>query len=332
VGRPRRTLNLVPSSRFALGIDIDPAAVTYVLLDLRGNVVARTSQETEALEEPKRAVADITRSLNELVTASGVDPNRVLGVGIASPGPVDLTAGALVAPPHLPGWDWVDLRDMVAGSTGLPAVLEKGVAAAALAERWAGAAVGVTDFAFLYLGTGIGAGLVTGDAPVRGMTGNAGDIGHLVVDCDGPPCACGMRGCLGVCCRPVGLTREAVEAGVLPPDPRDDSVRAMGRLSRLCRIAEAGDEPARSVLQRAGTRMGRAVVTIADMLDTELVVCGGPAWELVAPLCLPIIQAEVTRQFVMRDIHDVRVTGSSLGPDVAAIGAACLVLDNALAA
>ncbi|MDR0594483.1 MAG: ROK family transcriptional regulator, partial [Bifidobacteriaceae bacterium] len=97
IGRPRRTLNLVAASRFALGISLDPASVAYVLLDLRGAVVARTSQEIASLADPEAAVADMTRGLDELVAASGVDRSLVAGVGVSSPGPVDLAGGVLVS-------------------------------------------------------------------------------------------------------------------------------------------------------------------------------------------------------------------------------------------
>jgi predicted NBD/HSP70 family sugar kinase len=333
LGRPRRTLELVPGSRHALGLHIDPATITYVLLDLGGSLVAHASHETRVTTDPDRILAEMSRSLDDLVTRSGVDATSIVGLGIASPGPIDTEGGIVVDPPHLPGWHRVKLRDRLREATGLPVVLDKDVTAAAVAERWAGAAVGASDFALLYLGTGVGVGLVTDDIVVRGHSGNAGDIGHLIVDVDGPPCPCGQRGCLGVTVSPLTLAREAEAAGVLGASPDEDNwIGAIRRFALVCRAADDGDERALAILHRCARRLARAIATVADLTDANLFVVGGPAWEPAAHHYLPTLESQVSAQFVMRDIHDVRVVGTSLGADVGALGAASLVLDGTFAA
>ncbi|MEU7003641.1 ROK family transcriptional regulator [Nonomuraea sp. NPDC046570] len=332
-GRPRRTLELVPASRYALGIHIDPATITYVLLDLGGNLVAHFSRQTSSPQDADVIMAGIASALDVLLAGSGIERDRILGLGIAAPGPIDIAGGVMVDPPHLPGWHQVELVDRLHQATGLPVVLDKDVTAAVVAERWAGAAIGNSDFAFLYLGTGVGVGLVSGDIVVRGRSGNAGDIGHLIVDADGPPCVCGQRGCLGAACSPLFLIHEAVASGVLPASPDDGQVvQALRRVGALCRAADDGDERAVAILQRSARRLARAIATIGHILDTELVVCGGPAWAPAAHHYLPLLKPMVAEQFVMREIHDLNVVGTALGADVAAIGAACLILDERFAA
>lgn len=212
-------------------------------------------------------------------------------------------------------------------------VLDKDVTAAAVAERWAGSAVGSSDFAFLYLGSGVGVGFVSDDIVVRGRSGNAGDIGHLIVDVNGPPCDCGQRGCLGTACSPLFLVREAVLAGIIPATSSDDDlIQSVRRVGSLCEAADEGDERAIDILQQSAMRIARAVTLIAGMLDTELVVCGGPAWAPAAHHYLPVIQAHVRERFELRAVHEVEVSGTALGASVTAIGAACLVLDERYAA
>ncbi|GAA3508414.1 putative NBD/HSP70 family sugar kinase [Streptosporangium album] len=332
-GRPRRTLELVPASRYALGVHIDPATITYVLLDLGGNLVAHFSRQTSSPQDADVIMAGMASALDVLLAGSGIERDRILGLGIAAPGPLDIAGGAMVDPPHLPGWHRVELVDRLHRATGLPVVLDKDVTAAAVAERWAGGATGNSDFAFLYLGTGVGVGLVSGDIVVRGRSGNAGDIGHLIVDVDGPPCGCGQRGCLGTACSPLFLIQEAVAAGVLPASPDDGQlVQAVRRVGALCRAADDGDERAVAILHRSARRLARAIVTIGNLVDTELVVCGGPAWAPAAHHYLPLLRPMVAERFVMREIHDLSVVGTGLGADVAAIGAACLILDERFAA
>lgn len=333
LGRPRRTLELVPGSRHALGLHIDPGTITYVVLDLGGSLVAHASHDTRVTTDPDEILTEMGRSLDELIARSGIDVDSIVGLGIASPGPIDTDGGIVVDPPHLPGWHRVKLRDRLREATGLPVVLDKDVTAAAVAERWAGAAVGASDFALLYLGTGVGVGLVTDDIVVRGHSGNAGDIGHLIVDVEGPACPCGQRGCLGVTVSPLTLAREAEAAGVLEARPDQDNwVGSIRRFAVVCRAADDGDERAVAILHRCARRLARAIATIADLTDADMFVVGGPAWEPAAHHYLPTLQSQVSEQFVMRDIHDLRVVGTSLGADVGAIGAASLVLDSTFAA
>ena len=101
-------------------------------------------------------------------------------------------------PPLLLGWDRVPLRDALAEATGLSTIVDKDVTSAAVAETWAGGPSGAGSFVFMYMGTGIGCGIVLNDEVVRGTSGNAGEIGHIIVDPGGAPCDCGMRGCVEV--------------------------------------------------------------------------------------------------------------------------------------
>lgn len=332
-GRPRTTLELVPHSRYALGIHIDPAAITYVVLDLVGDIVAHASEETTAANDPDHVITTISARLERLVSDSGIDTARIVGLGIATPGSIDLRSGAVVNPYHLPDWHRVRLRDALTASTGLPVLLDKDVTAAAVAERWAGAALGQSDFAFLYLGTGIGVGSVSGDVVVRGSTANAGDIGHLGTGDGGPLCECGSHGCLGKACSPVHLNRLAVSAGVLDDEGGpEDPISTLHHFIDLCAHAENGHPAALAILTESAERMARALTAIAGLLDVDLIVLGGPAWTPVAEIYLPVLLRDVNRNFIMRDIHDVRIVGTAIGDEVGAVGAAALVLDQTFAA
>ena len=133
-----------------------------------------------------------------------MDPDRIAGLGVASPGPIDLNEGAVVDPPLLPGWDHVGLRDALAEATGLSTLMDKDVTSAAVAETWAGGPSGEGSFVFMYMGTGIGCGIVLNDEVVRGTSGNAGEIGHIIVDPGGALCDCGQHGCVKSSCHSAG--------------------------------------------------------------------------------------------------------------------------------
>jgi predicted NBD/HSP70 family sugar kinase len=331
-GKPRTMLRLNPEGRFALGVHLDPTVMTFVMLDLTGTVVARSSHPTPTSTDPDFIIASLVAALTSLIDESGVSRDRISGVGIAAPGPIDRLRGTIVDPPHLMGWHQVALRDALSVGVGLPAILDKDVTAAAIAEMWAGGQSGLGSFVFFYLGTGIGAGLVVKDEVVRGSSDNAGEIGHIVTDPDGPPCFCGMRGCVLVTCMPQSLVREADQSGVFGAVTVSyDTSSVDERFTELCDAAAAGNAAAVEILDRSAVRLSKAVSVVANMIDLDRVVFGGPFWTRLSEHYMRRIPALLEELRAARSIHRITVMGTGVGEDVAAVGAACLVLDEALA-
>ncbi len=331
-GKPRTMLRLNPTGRFALGVHLDPTVTTFVMLDLTGSIVARSRRPTPTSSDPAVIIASLVAELDELVAISGVERERIAGVGIAAPGPIDTVNGVVVNPPHLAGWRDVPLRDALARGTGLPVILDKDVTAAAIAEMWAGGPSGSGSFIFFYMGTGIGAGLVVHDDVVRGSSDNAGEIGHIVTDPDGPECFCGLRGCVLVACMPQALVLEAEQAGVFPPATGVvDNNTVDARFTQLCEASAAGDAIARQILDRSAVRMTTAIAVIANLLDVDHVVFGGPFWERLSEHYMRSVPELLGERLAARSVHDVAVMGTGIGEDVAAVGAACLVLNQGLA-
>jgi predicted NBD/HSP70 family sugar kinase len=329
VGKPRTILQLDPSGCFAIGVHIDPAVITYVILDLDGRVVARASTRTPPDVRPDRVIDDMSEAIESLIVTSGVQRDRILGVGIAAPGPVDLERGVVLDPPLLDGWHVVALRDALAEATGLLVLLEKDVTAAAVAELWTSRAHERDDFMFFYYGTGVGVGLALGHEVVRGATQNAGDAGHIIVDPEGPACfSCGRKGCLGDSIMPIRLVDRAVADGVLLAD--EGERRVDDGLEQIARLAREGDPRAVRILEQVAGRVAAAVVTIANLLDLDRVVFGGPYWATVSGALLPRLADLINSSAALVTTHTVAVAESAAGDDVAAIGAACLVLDNVL--
>jgi predicted NBD/HSP70 family sugar kinase len=322
-GKPRTLLRCSRSGHFAIGVHVDPTVTTVALLDLVGDVVASVRTLPASAASPPALVTAITDAASGLVATTGVDAGRVLGMGIAAPGPFDPGTGVVLEPPLLPEWTRVGLRQLLHEATGYPVVLHKDAAAAALAELWRGSAVGLADFAFLYLGTGLGAGFVLGGELLGGSTNNAGEIGHLMVDADGPRCSCGRRGCVGPACMPRRLVAEAADAGLLPRPAPGAGDREIDELfTAMCGLAAA-----RPILERSAARLARGAATISNLLDVRAVVFGGPIWDRISDVFLPILR-DTLLTTEARHVHPVAALGSSLGPDVGAIGAGCLVLEH----
>ncbi|WP_238152841.1 ROK family transcriptional regulator [Kribbella speibonae] len=324
LGKPRTLLELEPTGQYAVGVHLDPSVVTVVLLDLTGEVVARRPVDQHA-DDPGLLIDGIAKTIEEVIAASGAPRDRVTGVGIAAPGPIDVERGVVVDPPNLSTWHLVPLRDELSARTGLPIVLDKDVTAAASAEKWAGHG---GSFVFFYLGTGVGAGLVIGDEVVRGSSSNVGEIGHVIVDPDGPLCYCGRRGCVGEASQPKYLVEQAVRAGVLAEGiDLDDRLAVEAAFASVCAQA-GGPGAARDILTTLADRIAKVVEDIANLLDLERVVFGGPHWEQLAPVLHDRVRTALEGRFLLAAVHPFEVTGTSLGADVGAIGAASLILDR----
>jgi predicted NBD/HSP70 family sugar kinase len=326
LGKPRTLLELEPTGQYAVGVHLDPAVVTVVLLDLAGEVVARRRVDTSYADDPDVLIDGIAATVEDVIALADAPRDRVVGVGIAAPGPIDVERGFVVDPPNLAAWHLVPIRDELRERTGLPVLLDKDVTAAASAEKWAG---GGGSFVFFYLGTGVGAGLVIGDEVVRGSSSNVGEIGHVIVDPDGPVCYCGRRGCVGEASRPRYLVEQAVQAGALAQGiDLDDRQAVDAAFARLCSLAEAGPGTAREIVAGLAVRIAKVVEDIANLLDLERVVFGGPHWEQFAPLFGDAVRTALDGRFLLRSVHPFEVAGTALGADVGAIGAASLVLDQ----
>ncbi|MFG2898544.1 ROK family protein [Streptomyces zaomyceticus] len=197
-GKPRTVLRLVPSAGHAVGVHLDRDELTTLLTDLAGTVVALRRRALDLGEGAGPVLDAVTEEVRELLADAPPPGGTVLGAGVAMPGPLDHRAGVPGRVTGFPAWEGHPVRAELAGRLGLPVVLDKDTNAAALGLALRPAAP--DSFAYVHLGTGLGAGLVLGGAPLRGDRTGAGELGHQTVQLDGPPCDCGGRGCLEVLC------------------------------------------------------------------------------------------------------------------------------------
>lgn len=329
-GKPRVILELAPDGRLAVGVHLDPALITYAVIDMHGRVVARTQTHTPSAARPDEVIASMSASVEEIMRSPKISRDRVLGIGIASPGPIDVERGILLDPPLLEGWRDVPLRDALARETGLPVLLEKDVNAAVVAELWLSGDTQREDFAFFYLGTGIGVGLALAGEVFRGVSGNAGEGGTLVVPVSG--LVDGRQSdMLGRLATPSFLVAEAVAAGVMPASRQPRGLDDVDRDFReLIRMADRGEPKPAEILDRAASVIAAALVSVVNLLDVGEIVFGGPFWELVAPRFEPLIDHVLATSPDRRSHHPIVLSVPAIGEDVAAAGAACLVLDAAL--
>ena len=327
-GRPSIPLAVNGGGAFAVGVHVDPARLTMLLLDVAGEVRQRLQLRTPQNTNPGEMTAFIAVSTGRLIREAGIDRDRVLGLGIAAPGPLDVRTGIIVDPPQLPKWRDVRLRADLHDATGLPVLLDKDVIASATAELRNSAH---SDFLFLYLGSGVGAALVTQNQVLRGASNNIGEIGDILVDPDAEDLGWdGRRGGLAAACVPEALVIQASQAGLMELPDVTDYLAIDDAFTALSDLATGGDATAIAILDRAARRVASGIAVLVNFVDVPRVVLGGPAWNRLSAAFLPVLEGAVRRELVVsRD--SFRVEGSAVGEESAAHGAAELVMDHFLA-
>jgi predicted NBD/HSP70 family sugar kinase len=328
-GQRRVPLHVNPEARFAVGVHIDVDETSLVVLDLGGAVV-HTRRVIERTEGPSKVVQRVAVSVGALLDEARVDRGKVLGIGVACPGPLDHRTGVVFHPPNLAGWGRVPLADALSDGTGYPVIVDNDATAAAIGERWAGGARGVRNFAFIYVGVGIGGGLFLEDHVFRGATTNAGEFGHITLDPDGPPCSCGSRGCVEAYCAPTRIVA-GVESRIRAGESSALAGRARLHFADVCRAAGDGDGLALDELRRAAWRLGCGVVSLVNLLDVELIVLGGRSLGGVGDIFRGEVERAVAERAMAADLRPMRVELSRVGEDAAAVGAAALVMHTAFA-
>jgi len=329
-GKPRKTLRINPAAAYAVGIHFDPREMSTVVVDLTGQELAQSHQEISPGVEPEALIARAAQVAHKLLANLGVPDDRVLGVGAACPGPIDQRQGLVISPPRRDRWTEVPIKSLLRHYIGFEVIIDNDANAAAIGERWSGHGRFVPDFAFLYLGTGIGGGMFLSNNIYRGVSLNAGEFGHIVVEPDGTPCYCGNRGCLEAMCNPAAIVRNthaeltsgraSALAQLYERDP------ALVDHKAISLAAVQNDELARRVIDRAAEYIADCAVVIANVLDVELLVIGGKAAAHVAEIYKDKVDEALRNLPLARKTHTMRVAISEMTIDGAALGAASLVL------
>lgn len=321
-GRPRVIVDLVASANFSVGLHIDPSIMSAVVLDLRGHVVRAGASELIDPNDPDSSLDAAARLIDDLVDSSGINRDRLLGACAAVPGPLDSRTGSIVDTVWLPGWTGVAIGDALTRRLHTPVPVIKDTLAAVIGENWVRAGESLeSTMIFVYLGTGTGIGLSINGEPVRGSSGNAGEIGRMLLSLGAP----GKR---GIDNDPFSLVEEAYGLGLLDgTPPLRQELRALEpQFRELCRLAMDGNRDAVHILSDAGSRIAEMVVMVAEVFDADTVVYGGPNWGHLRPFYEAPAVAALGRPSA-RGPHPVAVLSTAMGAEVGAIGAASAVLD-----
>jgi glucokinase len=297
-----------------LALDIGGTKIAAGLVDDDGALVHQAILPTpDGDAEAIWAVVDTL--LTEALAVAG---GRVPGVGVASAGPIDLRAGT-VSPINITAWQRFPIVDRVSGLVGAPVRLGGDGLCMAMGERWRGAGRGAQFLLGMVVSTGVGGGLVLDGMPYDGRTGNAGHVGHVVVNPSGELCSCGGHGCVETIAGGPRMAQWAREHGWDAPPEAD--------AKELAGAAGAGDAVALEAFRRGATAVAAMIASVGAVCDLDLVVIGGGVAKSGALLFDPMREALV-RHAGLSFLRDLSVVPAALGGDAGLIGAAALVQDR----
>ncbi|MFC7240908.1 ROK family protein [Catellatospora aurea] len=302
----------------ALAVDIGGTKMAAGLVDADGTVLAAdripTPRPLPGPDAGEQVWAGLSAMLDGLLEEAGNRP--VVGVGTSTAGPFDL-AGATVSPVNITAWRGFPLVDRLAAQVpGVPVRLAGDGVCAAIGEHWRGAGRGHDDLLVLVVSTGVGGGLVHGGRPFTGASGNAGHVGHMVVDLDGDDCPCGGRGCVEAIASGPSMVRYALREGWRPTGD--------GTARDLADAARSGDPVALRAFTRAADALAAGIVSAAAMCDLDQVVIGGGVAN-AADLLFPPLKEGLARFGRLGFLQHITVTSAQLADNAGLIGAAALI-------
>lgn len=328
-GKPPEMLQLIPNSRFFLGVDLRGKEYRCAVINLCGNILIKHCIAAIDTSKPEnRGEKKIIQVLQELIeqtlNRAGVDRNRVVGVGIGVPHPVDVKTGCIISSKEME-WDDFDIVTPLSEALNMPVMVENTAKVIALAEKWFGEAVCEHNFAVISIGHGIGSAILIDNEIYSGSNLMSGEIGHMVIDVNGPICRCGNRGCLEMFASVSALidyVRSELKAGT------SSILRNAAELDAkaILQASEAGDTLAQGSLERMTDYLAVGIVNMVNLLDLNLVLLTGGIVEIYPELCTRLNEKVNKLRGEYFGKRKISVKPLLVGSDIAMVGAATLLI------
>jgi len=298
----------------AIGIDIGGTKTAIAIVNENGDIIEKDVLPTDTTLSPEDMIGRINEKVAELIRTSGVSVEALAGIGIGAPGTIDITKGEIVLAPNLPTWRRAPIVPLVQEKFPVPVVLGNDANAAAVAEKWVGAAKNSDHFIYITISTGIGGGIFSNGKLFTGFKGNSAEIGHMVIEFDGPLCGCGQKGCF-----------EAVASGTAIAKHGSAIAGRPLTTKEVFELYRSGDAEMTAYVESVFQKIGAGVTSLVNILEPEMVVLGGGVTNVGEPLF------QAVRQYVSEHAISVsgkatRIVPSELSQDTGVIGAAALVL------
>lgn len=321
-GRPAKALSFVDSDKYVLTADLGATHARLALQDAAGAILAESTSRIRIQDGPDPVLSAVLDGFSELLASAGDDAReRLCGIGIGVPGPVNVATRRLQQPPIMPGWDDHPVTTVFEEHFGVPTLVDNDANLMGLGEarRYH---PDVPSLLYVKVGTGIGAGLIIDGRPERGIAGGAGDIGHIRIahPVAGALCACGANGCLAAHASGGALVRQLADRGIAAETATD-----------VARLVQAGNADAIALVRTAGQLLGEVLATAVALLNPGVLVIGG-SMALTHEHFLIGVRESLYERTVPLATRDLTITASALQDRAAIEGARIMVVDHVFSA
>ena len=317
---------------YYLGLDLGGTKILTGLADSEGKIIARSRRDTEADLGEDKIIENMIATIEDVLEKTEVTKEQIITLGIGSPGPLDSKKGIIIENANLP-WKNVPLVERMEAALGIKTLLQNDANAAALGEKWFGAGKNVENMVYITISTGIGGGAIINKELFTGVNDNACEIGHTVIDPNGPLCGCGNHGCLEAFASGTSIGKRAREAAAAGQSKEmlelaDNIVEDIDAV--ICaQAAHQGDQVAKDIFKNAGYHLGIGMGNVVNTFNTEMIILGGGVMK-ASDLFLDEAIKTMEDISLAGSLEMVTVKEAELGSDIGLKGAIAVAMEDRL--
>ena len=330
-GRRPETLLLSSEMGVLAAIDLGASSVDVALIAPDMTVLAHHAEAIEITEGPGVVLSRVKEILRDLRKRCNIRAEKVIGIGIGVPGPVEFDSGLLVAPPIMPGWEGFSIREYLRDEYAAPAFIDNDVNVMAMGELWR-LHRKLPNFLVIKIGTGIGCGIVCNRMIYRGTNGSAGDVGHICVDPAGERCHCGNQGCVEIMAAGPAIARQGAEAAKAGKSPQLAQVLATNGVITPEDVGQAsrgGDVAANAIIKLSGKLIGQMLASVVNFFNpSHIFIAGGISH--IGPMFLASIRQSIYQRSLPLSTRHLEILYAPLGNRAGVIGCAAMAFQETM--
>jgi glucokinase len=317
--------------KYVIGIDLGGTKIYAAVVDHAGKIIASARKRTKSELGFDSVAARMVACAREAVSQAKMTFNDIAAIGIGSPGPLDLKQGTIIETPNL-GWKNAPLKATIENALQKPAVVDNDGNVGILGEYAYGAGHHAEHMVGLFIGTGIGGGIIVDGKLLHGFNENAGELGHMILDPSGPKCGCGRNGCMEAFASRLAIEREIRIAALqgVPTKVFDNKIDINERIrsKRLADAFAADDAAVKIAVNKSATYIGYGVANLLNIFNPQVVIIGGGVVEALGQVYINLIKETAVRNVFPIAYRKVQIVAAALKDDSAVLGAAVLAWDS----
>ncbi len=311
-----------------VGVDMGGTKILAAVVDASGDILSTAKIPTQAKDDTSIVIDRIAECIQEAIQKSGVTTDTIQAIGIGAPGPLDPETGVVIFAPNL-GWKDVPLKTELESRVGIPTFVDNDVNVGTLGEHTYGAGKGIQNLVGIFVGTGIGGGIILNGELFHGASKTAGEIGHIVVKADGPKCGCGTRGCLEALASRTAMAKQFRKAVNKKGKKSIITQLTNGDLGLiksgiLAKALRSKDKLTLKIFKETTKYLGVGIGSIVNFLNPDMIVLGGGVVEALDDKFINNIRKAAKKYALPDTLKGVQIVRAQLGDDAGVLGAAAL--------